>query len=40
MALPGVGQATARALSKRFGCLHEVLTADETLLAQVPGISA
>jgi len=27
LALPGVGQSTARALCKRFGSLHDVLTA-------------
>jgi ERCC4-type nuclease len=40
MALPGVGPTTARALCARFSSLHEVLTADATRLATVPGISA
>ena len=40
LALPGVGQATARALCARFGNLYEVLTADADTLATVPGISA
>ncbi len=39
MSLPGIGQATARALRARFGSLHELLNADAVTLATVPGVS-
>lgn len=39
LSLPGVGQATARALRARFDSLHELLNADADALATVPGIS-
>jgi len=39
LALPGVGQATARALCARFDSLYEILTADAARLSKVPGIS-
>ncbi len=39
LSLPGVGQATARALRARFGSLHELLNADADTLATVPSIS-
>lgn len=39
LSLPGVGQATARALRARFGSLHELLNADAATLTEVPGVS-
>ncbi len=39
LSLPGIGQATARALRARFGSLHELLNADAVTLATVPGVS-
>jgi Fanconi anemia group M protein len=39
LSLPGIGPATARALCIQFGSLHELLSADATTLATIPGIS-
>src|SRR5258708_3867024 len=39
LALPGIGPVTARALCARFRSLHDLLTADATTLAMIPGVS-
>jgi len=38
LALPGVGHVTARAVCARFRSLHDLLNADATQLATVPGV--
>jgi ERCC4-type nuclease len=39
LSLPGVGPATARAVCERFRSLHDLLSADASTLATVPGLS-
>ena len=39
LSLPGIGPVTARAVCARFRSLHDLLSADATQLATVPGIS-
>jgi ERCC4-type nuclease len=38
LALPGIGQVTARAVCARFRSLHDLLNADAAQLATVPGV--
>ncbi len=39
LSLPGIGPVTARALCAHFRSLHDLLMADATTLATVPGVS-
>jgi len=39
LSLPGIGPITARAVIARFRSLHDLLSADATALASVPGVS-
>src|SRR5260221_283319 len=39
LSLPGIGPITARAVIARFRSLHDLLGADATALASVPGVS-
>jgi len=39
LSLPGIGPATTRTLCLRFGSLYDLLSADVTTLAALPGIS-
>jgi Fanconi anemia group M protein len=38
LSLPGIGQVTARAVCARFRSLHDLLNADVTQIAMVPGV--
>jgi ERCC4-type nuclease len=38
LSLPGIGPITERAICARFRNLHELLSADATQLAMVPGV--
>ena len=40
LALPGIGNVTARALCARFRSLHDLLNADAATLAMVSGVSS